>query len=176
MVFNGAQLHMLVNHVPVIGFMGIVLALAFAMKVQSADVKRFVLLGTVIVGFSGLAPYFTGEPAEGVVEHMAGVTENRIHEHEELAEKAAVLSVLTAVAAGFVLFQQRRRSGSLQNGMAVVLGLSVISAALMGAAAHEGGKIMHSEIRSPDEAGSASGASESSESKSSESKSADKKD
>jgi hypothetical protein len=169
MVFNGAQLHMLVNHVPVIGFMGIVLALAFAMKVQSADVKRFVLLGTVIVGFSGLAPYFTGEPAEGVVEHMA--TENRIHEHEELAEKATVLSVLTAVAAGFVLFQQRRRSGSLQNGMAVVLGLSVISAALMGAAAHEGGKIMHSEIRSPDEASRASGASESSESKS-----ADKKD
>ena len=99
MVWNGAQFHMLVNHLPVIGFVGMVLALAVAVTVQSIDIKRFVLVATALVGLSALAPYLTGESAEEVIEHEPGVSESLIHEHEELAEIATVLSVITGVAA-----------------------------------------------------------------------------
>lgn len=146
MLFNGAQFHMLVNHLPVIGLLGMVVALAVAMIVQSLAIKRFVLLATVVVGASALAPYWTGEPAEEVVEHLPGVSKNLIHEHEELAEKATVLSLLTAAAAGFAFFLQRRRPESLRKSIPVVFILSLLAAAVMGAAAHEGGKIRHPEI------------------------------
>jgi len=146
MVFNGAQFHMLVNHLPVIGFLGMVVALGVAMKVQSIDIKRFVLLATVIVGASALAPYWTGEPAEEVIEHLPGVSKDLIHEHEELAEKATILSIVTAFAAGFAFFLQWRRPETLRRSIPAVFVLSLVTAGVMGAAAHEGGKIRHSEI------------------------------
>lgn len=54
MVFNGAQFHLLVNHLPVIGFLGVVLALAIATKVESLDIKRFVLLAGLVRDLSWL--------------------------------------------------------------------------------------------------------------------------
>jgi hypothetical protein len=146
MLFNGAQIHMLVNHLPVIGFLGMVLALAVAMKVQSIDIKRFVLLATVVVGASALAPYWTGESAEEVIEHLPGVSKDLIHEHEELAEKATVFSLITAVAAGVAFFLQGRRPETLRKSIPVVFVLSLVTAGVIGAAAHEGGKIRHPEI------------------------------
>jgi len=38
-----------------------------AMKGQSIDIKRFVVLATFFVGASALAPYWTGEPAKEVI-------------------------------------------------------------------------------------------------------------
>ena len=147
MVWNGAQFHMLVNHLPVIGFVGMVLALAVAVAVESLDIKRFVLVATAIVGLSALAPFWTGEPAEEVIEHEPGVSESLIHEHEELAEIATVLSVITGIAAAAAFVLQRSRPATLRLTVPVVLVLSVVSAGMMGAAAHEGGKIRHPEIR-----------------------------
>ena len=146
MVFNGAQFHLWVNHLPVIGFLGIVLALGFAMKIRSIDIKRFVLLATIVVGLSALAPYWTGEPAEEVIEHLPGFSKGLIHEHEELSEKATALSVMTSVAAGVAFFFQRRRPQTLAQSLPVVFLLSLLTAGFMGAAAHEGGKIRHPEI------------------------------
>ena len=148
MLFNGAQLHLLVNHLPVVGFLGISVALLAAIAMQSLEVKKFVLLATMIVGLSGLAPYLSGEPAEGVVEHLPGVSKDQIHEHEELAEKATILSVLTALAAGAALFLARRKPETLKKSIPIVFSFSVVSAGLMGAVAHEGGKIRHPEITS----------------------------
>ncbi len=146
MLWNGAQWHLLVNHLPVVGFFGVVLALAFALKVRSVDIKKFVLLSTVIIGLSALAPFWTGEPAEEVVENLAGVSKNLIHEHEELAEKATILAVITALTAAVALVWQRKRPENLNKSLAGVFVLSLITAGVMGAAAHEGGKIRHPEI------------------------------
>ncbi len=158
MVFNGAQFHLLVNHLPVIGFLGMVLALAFAMITKSLDIKRFVLIATAIVGLSALAPYFTGEEAEEVIEHLPGVSKDLIHEHEELAEKATILAVLTALAAAFAFGLHFKRPDSLKASIPAVFLLSLVTSGLMGAAAHEGGKIRHPEINPTSEELGASGA------------------
>ena len=146
MVFSGAQFHMLVNHLPVIGFLGMVLALVVAVKVRSMDFMRFVLLATIVVGLSALAPYLTGEPAEEVIEHLPSVSKDLIYDREELAEKATAILVITAVAGGVVFFLQRRRPETLSKSIPVVLLLSLITAVAMGAAARESGKIRHPEI------------------------------
>jgi len=146
MLFNGAQIHLLVNHLPVIGFLGMVLALAVAIKVQSVEVKRFILLATILVGASAMAPYWTGEFAEKNIEHLSGVSKSLIHDHEELAETATIFSVITAIAAAVAFFFQRRRSQTMRISIPIVLALSLVTAGLMSAAAHEGGKIRHPEI------------------------------
>jgi len=147
MVFNGAQFHLLVNHLPVVGFILVTLALLFAIFVESVDIKRFVLLSTIVVGLSALAPFWTGEPAEELIEDRPGFDKQLVHEHEELAEKATVFSVLTSVLAGFVYWRQRTRNAFLQAGLKAVLVAALVSSALMAGAAHEGGKIQHPEIR-----------------------------
>jgi hypothetical protein len=146
MVFNGAQFHMLVNHLPVVGFVFLIIGLGVAMRVKSLDIKRFVLLSTVLIGASALAPYWTGEPAEEVIEHLPGVSEKNIHAHEEMAEKATVLAVVTACFAAASLYWQRRKPESFKKSIPVVFALAVLTAGAMGMAAHEGGKIRHPEI------------------------------
>ena len=146
MVFNGAQIHMLVNHLPVIGFLGVVLGLLATLFLRSTDVKRFVLAATTVVGLSAIAPFLTGEPAEEVIEDLPGVQKALIHEHEEAAETATVLAVATGVLAGAAFVLSRKRPDTLRFGVPAVLVLSVASAAVMGLAAHEGGKIRHPEI------------------------------
>jgi hypothetical protein len=151
MVFNGAQFHMLVNHLPVVGFIGIVLALLVALKFKSLDIRRFVLLATVLVGLTALPSLWTGEPAEEVIEDLPGISKKLIHEHEELAEKATILAVITAGVAAFSFLLQRRRPGTMDKSIPVVLVLSLATTGLMGWAAHEGGLIRHPEIN-PDPA------------------------
>lgn len=146
MVFNGAQFHMLVNHLPVVGFLGIILALVVALLVKSRDVRRFVLLATVLVGLTALPSLWTGEPAEEVIEGLPGISKNLIHEHEELAEKATVLALFTSGLAVMAYLLQRRRPETMNKSIPVVLAFSIITAGVMGLAAHEGGKIRHPEI------------------------------
>lgn len=149
MVFNGAQVHLLVNHLPVIGFLGGVLGLGVAIVSRSIDVKRFVLLGTVLVGFSALLAYWTGEPAEDTIEDMSGVDRALIHEHEEAGEWAMVLGVVTGVAAAGAYALQRRKPESLRRTVPVVFVLSLVTFAAMAKTAHDGGVIRHPELREP---------------------------
>lgn len=147
MVFNGAQFHLLVNHLPVVGIAFAALALLCAMLLKSLDVKRFVLALTAVAGLAALPAYFTGEPAEDVAENLPGVTKALIHEHEEAAEFATVLAVVTGLAAAAALVLARRRPELLQKGVPGVLLLSLVTLGAMGKTAHEGGKIRHPEIR-----------------------------
>lgn len=146
MVFNGAQLHMLVNHLPVVGLLGMILALAVAIKSKSAEVKRLVLIATVVAAASAFAPYLTGESAEETVEHLRGVSKDLIHEHEELAEVATVFSAIASLAAGIAFYLERRRPETLKVSLPVVLILCLVSAGVMAAAAHAGGMIRHPEL------------------------------
>lgn len=148
MVFNGAQFHLFVNHLPVIGFVGAALALMVATAMKSIDIKRFVLGLTIVAGLSSLPALWTGEPAEEVVEHLPGIDKALIHEHEEAAEFATILAMITAVAAGGALFLQFRKPDSLKKTVPLVMVFSLVTVAAMGKTAHEGGKIRHPEIRS----------------------------
>jgi hypothetical protein len=148
MVFNGAQIHILVNHLPVIAMVLSVPALILAILINSLDIKRFVLGFTVIAGLSALPAFWTGEPAEDTVEKLPGVGENWIEAHEESAELATVLGVLTALAAGGALAAQIRRKESLKTTVPVVCVLALVTSAFLGNAAHQGGLIRHTELRS----------------------------
>jgi hypothetical protein len=82
---NAAHLHLMLNHVPVVGTLIVLPLLAWAIHRRSAELLRVVLATFVAIGVAGAVVYLTGEPAEEVVEHLAGVVHTSIEAHEDAA-------------------------------------------------------------------------------------------
>ena len=95
---NGAYLHLLLNHLPVIGTIFGLLLLLFALLRKSEEVKRVALSVFVLTALAAVPTYLTGEPAEEVAEHLPGVAKALIEQHES----AALLALSAALATGVV--------------------------------------------------------------------------
>lgn len=146
---NAAHLHLLVNHLPVIGTLFAILLLAGALVRRNTELARASLALFVVAAITGLAAYFTGEPAEDVVERIPGITKAAIHSHEEAAELATILLGSFGVFALGALIYFRKRTAQIPRGFVVfALLLSLIPAAAMAWTANQGGEIRHAEIRS----------------------------
>lgn len=141
------HMHLLLNHVPVVGILFVILVLAAALRKGNSDIARLGLLMMVVIAAVSAAVYFTGEPAEEAVEAIAGVSETAIHDHEEAAEVAFIATLVAGVAALSLLWLYRRRElPHWAPGTALVMALLVTG--LMTWTANLGGQIRHSEIRS----------------------------
>jgi hypothetical protein len=159
---NGAHLHLLLNHVPVIGSVFGAALLAWMLVRGRADGRRVALAALVIVALASLPAYFTGEPAEDTIEHQPGVEERRIESHEGAAKLALAGALVTGVVAlaGLVIFRRREPAPGF---LGVVLLLGVLSVAMFARTANLGGEIRHPEIRAGAQAPAAAEASEASE-------------
>ena len=136
------HLHLLLNHVPVVGTLFALLLFAAAVFLRETVSTKFAL------GFSvAIAVYFTGGAAEEAVEKLAGVTERAIEQHEEAAKVTTIaMSIFGALSlAALVIF--RKRQVPRWVGAAGFAGTVVLST-LMGWTANLGGQIRHTEIRS----------------------------
>ena len=145
---NWAHVHLLLNHIPLLGvFFGLVL-LAAASYWQNEEWKKAALWAFVIVALLAIPAYLTGEPAEDVVENLPGIEDSLIEEHEDSALLSLIgIEVLGAASlAGLFFFS---RSGSIHSGWILAcLLLAVVTAAMLGWTAHLGGNIHHPEARS----------------------------
>ena len=123
------HLHLLLNHVPTVGFSaGIALFLA-ALVGRSNDLKQAALVIFVGVALVSIPTYATGNAAQlrlsdnGVIgdpSSGAEVTEALVAEHEGAAFLALGLMEITGALSWLALWQFRR-SSRLSNGMASVL-------------------------------------------------------
>ena len=146
---NGAHLHLILNHLPVVGTLFLLFVLIAGLLQNSPQVHRSSLAFAVLVGMAAAAAYLTGEPAEEVImEQVPGIAESVIEAHEEFAEIAfAVTALLGAMGvAGLVVF--RRPNGPPALFMAAVLVVAVVAAGAMAYTANLGGDIRHPEIHS----------------------------
>jgi uncharacterized membrane protein len=145
---NWAHVHLALNHVPVLGtFFGLAL-LGYALIRRSDPLKRAALNAFVAVALLSLPVYFTGEPAEEVVERAAGVAKDRVETHEDAALLALGAVELLGVVAALGLYASRhaRPVSAKATGAALVVALG--AATLMARTANLGGQIHHTEIRS----------------------------
>jgi cobalamin synthase len=86
---NDAHLHLLLNHLPIIGLLIGTLILLVGILLKSSVSKKIALTVILFASISAIPTFSFGEGAEEVVEHMEGVTKEThhlIHEHEEKAE------------------------------------------------------------------------------------------
>ena len=143
---NGANVHLLLNHVPILGTILGTLLLALAALRRSQELARVSLLGFVVFALVGLPTYFSGERAEDVVERLAGVTKAAIETHEDAALPAFValeaLGVLALV--GLVVARPPRQAPAWLLVSTLVLG--AVTAGLMARVGNLGGRIHHPEI------------------------------
>ena len=145
---NWAHVHLLINHIPVMGLIGGVLLLGYAIARRSAEATMlsFVLFALIAVATIGV--FVAGEEAEDVVKNLPGVTEAYIGEHEEVAEPTLIVVEILGVLAiaGLALL---RRKGAIPRWLVfVVLGTSLVASVAVGFTAYLGGQIRHTEIRS----------------------------
>jgi uncharacterized protein DUF6644 len=149
------HLHLLLNHVPTVGF-GIGIALfILALLWRSNDLKQASLAVFVVVALVTIPTYVTGNAAQiklqdnGAIGTAASTrtTPSLVQTHEGAAFLALTFMEITGALAWLALWQFRRTS-LLSNGMAgslLVLGLITLS--LTALAANVGGHISHPEIR-----------------------------
>jgi hypothetical protein len=146
---NGAQIHLGVNHLPVMGALLGALVLAAGWVLKNGTVRR---TGVALLAFSALATlpaYFSGEEAEEVIEHLPGVSEALIHDHEEAAELALVAMAVLGGLSALTLLSGFLKKLDLEKKLQILcLVLALISFGVVANAAHLGGLIRHPEIRS----------------------------
>lgn len=142
---NGAQAHLLVNHLPVLGTAFAALLLAAGLLLRKDEVSKAGVWALLLAAVSSLPAYFSGEGAEEVVEHLPGVLESLIHDHEEAAEKALAAALVMGATAAVVLARFRAR-GFSRKAAAAALVLSLPALGLMAWTAHLGGLVRHPEL------------------------------
>lgn len=146
-MINGAHLHLMINHFPVIGILFAILLFVYGLARGSDEIKRVSLGAFVLIALITVPVYFTGEAAQKVVKDLPGVTEAYIGRHEELAELSIVLIEALGIACGAGLIFFRRSATIPKWFIALVLVLSLVAATVVGFTANLGGQIRHTEIR-----------------------------
>ncbi|MDM7461854.1 MAG: hypothetical protein P3X24_009455 [bacterium] len=144
---NGAQMHLMLNHLPVMGTLFSLLLLAWAVLRRSPELLKIALVAVLLAGLSSVPTYLTGEPAEEVIEHMPGVDEAFIEEHESMGKFALWSGVGLAIVAVVALGAGLRNPNRLILGAAVAWLVNALVFGVMGYTAHLGGMIRHPEIR-----------------------------
>jgi uncharacterized membrane protein len=146
---NGAHLHLMLNHLPVLGTVFGLLLLAYGLIRKKPDLLKLSLGVFVLAALAAGAAYLTGEQAEEVVEHLAGISEAIIEPHEEAAWIALLgAGVLGLLALGGLIWFRQRDVSKMFSVATLVLALAV--SGWMVYTANLGGKISHPEIRSAD--------------------------
>ncbi|MGZ3711139.1 MAG: hypothetical protein ACXVBE_05250, partial [Bdellovibrionota bacterium] len=92
---NYAHIHLVLNHLPVVGIPLTLCFLANGFVRGNQGAQKFALLTLVAIAALTVVTYLTGEPAEKFVEHMPGVSEPFIDAHEDAAEVSLVLTIIT---------------------------------------------------------------------------------
>ena len=157
MVFNGPQIHLMLNHFPIIGFIFLVPILLLVILWGNDQLRRLALLGTVVVSLTAIPAFLTGEGAEEGIEHLPGVSEATIHAHEEAAEASLTVCLITGALAlaGYII--SRKKPERLNLATKVVFVGSLFASTSMAKVGHDGGKIRHPEITQGASAGAEGG-------------------
>ena len=149
--------HLLLNHVPTVGFVIGLMLFVSSLIAKNAELKRASLVIFVGIALVTIPTYVSGNAAEealcaGGAEAPAcadpGVSKSLIQTHEDAALLAFAAIILTGAFAWLGLWQIRRTSRAENWNLAVILVLSLVAFGLAARAANIGGEIRHPEIRS----------------------------
>jgi len=144
---NDAHLHLIFNHFPILGTL-IGLAILFAgIIIKNNAIKNVSYILFIVAAITAFISMSTGEGAEELVEEMPTVGKQIIHEHEELAEKLAIVLYVLGTVSIFGLvanIKKHHKAKLLSFIIAVVAFIGVVLAKSVGTS---GGEIRHTEIR-----------------------------
>jgi hypothetical protein len=141
------QVHLLLNHVPVIGTWLGTGVLVYALVARREESRRLALGLLAIVALSAAPTFFSGSEAADRAEALPGVSSADVSEHEEAADFALASCTIVGLVAIAALVVSRRRPAVPRAWLTAVLLLALWCSAVLARTAHLGGLIRHPEIR-----------------------------
>ncbi len=142
---NLAYIHLLLNHLPIVGIPIAVAFLVFGLAKKNVPTQRFSLIVLCVLAAVAVPVYLTGEPAEHLIENMPGIGESVIESHEDAAMYSLVLSLATGAIAFLALFFPGETKQSRTINFCVIF-VGVIAIVSLAFTANLGGQIRHSEF------------------------------
>lgn len=143
---NLTHLHLLINHLPIIGSIlgGLVLAQGIWNKSELTKIAAYNVL--IISSIGAIVAYFTGEEAEESVENIAGVLESTIKIHEDFALYALIALIALGLSSIWGLWVAMKKTSLTDRVAALTLVISFISFGLIAQTGYLGGQIRHTEL------------------------------
>lgn len=141
---NAAHLHVLVNHVPIIGFLlglGVLLA---GVCLQQTIVRQTGLLLLFLTALTSIPAFYSGHGAEEIAEEFA--TKPAIEEHEAAAERAYYLTLAAGAAAGLAFIAGYKQLKWERYAAIGTIVLAAFSSAALVRTGYLGGSIRHTEF------------------------------
>ena len=145
---NGAHLHLIVTHLPVLGVGFGTLLLALGSWRKNRVLQQTALSVLVLAGLAAGAAYLTGEGAEEAIERTMTGIDPYLERHEE----AGLFGLVAAGIAGamaLVTLMSGRKGRALSKTLVVLeLAFALVASGTLAWVANLGGQIGHPEIRS----------------------------
>ncbi|WP_298136334.1 DUF2231 domain-containing protein [Flavobacterium sp.] len=144
---NDAHLHMVVNHFPIIGTIlgfGVLIAGMFFKNNSVKNTAYCLFIVGAIFAFASMA---TGEGAEEMVEDMPSVGKQIIHEHEEMAEKLAIVLYILGLVSIAGLYTNIKNNAQAKLVSFLALTIAAVGIFLGKQTGTSGGEVRHTEIR-----------------------------
>ena len=144
---NWTQIHLALNHLPVIGLPLVLLLLLIGWRRRSAEVMRLALWAVALLSVAAIGIKFTGDfAAEQHAVNFASAKEF-VNRHEQAGDQVTTAVFLLALSAALVLWFGRTKRPLKIWTVTLVLALGAVTSALYVRCAHSGGQISHPELR-----------------------------
>jgi uncharacterized membrane protein len=145
---NDAHYHLVFNHLPIIiPFVGLVIMIV-GLILRSEVIKRTSYAVFILGAISTIPAFLSGEGAEEIVEELEGIGHNIIHDHEEIAEKFAMLSYALGIVSVIGLWSNYKKKTFSNIVSYITIALCLVALFLAKQTGTSGGEIRHTEIRS----------------------------
>lgn len=144
---NEIHLHLLTNHLPIVGILIATPILLVGLILKKKDV---VSTGIFTMLFSGIGAYIahvTGEKAEHIAEDIPGITESLIEHHEEASQPFFLLMLAIAVISLLAIFIKKSKPQLFSYASYFLAIAGIVACVLSYEAGKSGGEIRHEEIR-----------------------------
>jgi len=145
---NFANLHLLMNHFPIIGtLVGLGLFL-ISLVGKNEDLRRASLIIFAAMALLAIPTFFSGPGAEGAIKKLPGVSEALIERHHGAAMLALLFMEITGALSlvGLWKSQGTSRPAGWNWSLSAVLLFSIVTVGLMARVGTTGGDIRHPEI------------------------------
>jgi hypothetical protein len=145
---DATHLHLILNHVPVIGAPIGLLLLGWAVVRRNEEVGRAAMGVFIIAALVAIPVFLTGESAEHAIERLGVAPESLVEQHEQAALFALIgTSALGLVALAALIISLRGRHTLTHAAMGLAGLVALATAGVTAWTANLGGQIRHTEIR-----------------------------
>jgi len=144
---DATHLHLVLSHFPIVGTILGIGILAYGKFFKNIEIQKVALATFVLMAILTIPVFLSGEEAEETVEQIAGISEQLVENHEELAEKAIWLMGLLGVLSLINLFSIVRNYSFAKSITIATFITSIATFGIFAQVGNLGGQIRHSEIR-----------------------------